>query len=113
MVSGISSSCRVGGQLCRSKHGEKDEAVKRLSDRGRIRGSRKYTNRGLLPPPAFNRRESSFYARRTAHASTSRAPPPPVKMEVEADLVPVEFGVVLMFAPGDYVKDADLDKVLA
>ena len=118
MVSGSSSSCRGGRQVGRGNHGEKDEAAKRLSDRGRIRASRKYTNRGMTPPPAYNRRESSFYARRTAHASTwsrsaraSTSSPPRVG-DLEADRVAVEFEVVPGYAPGDYVKDADIDNVL-
>jgi hypothetical protein len=64
-MSGSSSIGRSGGHIGRGgpsrgrgDEEEEEEAKKRHSDAARLRGSRRFTNYGLQPPPKFNRWEA-------------------------------------------------------
>jgi hypothetical protein len=56
-MSGSSSIGRGGGQIGRGDDDE-EEAKKRRSDAAILRGSKRWTNYGLRPPPKFNRWEA-------------------------------------------------------
>ena len=92
------------------------------SDGARKRGARAWTNRGMRPPPAYERRELPEYDRRMAMAmamtgsssgagcssiARSRTPPPPPKREEEEQQErPPRSGRPLL--PGDFVSEEDL-----
>ncbi|KAM0841752.1 hypothetical protein ACQ4PT_058800 [Festuca glaucescens] len=124
MVSGRGSYGRGGSGIERggssSQHGgdgrtgEKTEAEKVRSDAARLRGSYRYSRYGVAPPPAFSKRESAAYHRRgsspsaASSSSSSREPPSTamvVKMEPDDAPAPA-------FAPGDYLNDVELERLL-
>ena len=88
------------------------------SDGARKRGARAWTNRGMRPPPAYERRELLAYDRRMAmemagsssgagSSSIARAPLPSPKREQEEEQErPPRSGRPLL--PGDFVSEEDL-----
>ena len=80
------------------------------SDGARKRGARPWTNRGMRPPPAYDRRMAMAMAGSSSGAGSSsiaRAPlPPPKREEEEQQERPPHSGLPLL--PGDFVSDEDL-----
>jgi hypothetical protein len=76
---GSSSIGRGGGQIGRGGPSrgrgddDKEEAKKRRSDAARLRGSKRWTNYRLRPPPKFNRWE----------ARANQRPPPPGNSRID------------------------------
>ena len=88
-----------------------EERNKRVaSDAGRKRGSRKWTNIGLTPPPAFFHREVEEYDRRFEHGSSSGSQLPPPKIEPQDDAPRAGRAGLL---PGDFVDDDNLPWITA
>ncbi|KAM0892893.1 hypothetical protein ACQ4PT_025446 [Festuca glaucescens] len=105
------SEIERGGDGCA---GEKTEAEKVRSDAARLRGSYRYSRYGVAPPPEFSKRDLAAYHRRgsssSAVSSSSSSHQPPltamvVKMEPDDASAPA-------FVPGDYLDDAELERLL-
>ncbi|KAM0881035.1 hypothetical protein ACQ4PT_033202 [Festuca glaucescens] len=127
MVSGRGSYGRGGGQIGRGgsgierggsssqRTGKKTEAEKVRFDAARLRGLYRYSRYVVAPLPAFSKCELAAYRRRgssssaaASSSSSSRQPPSTaivVKMEPNDAPAPA-------FAPGDYLDDAELERLL-
>ncbi|KAM0899851.1 hypothetical protein ACQ4PT_021017 [Festuca glaucescens] len=131
MVSGRGSNGRGGGQVGRGGSsterggssntppaGEKTEADKIRSDAARIRESYRFRNYGVAALPAFAKRESDRYRRRasspsavSSSSSSRQRPSTALVVKMEEDAEPPRLPQP-NFAPGDYLDDAQLERIL-